>query len=409
MKILISAYSCETGRGSEGEIGWRVVNKLAQRHDVTVITRANLRDVHEEAFLKTPKPPRLEFEYFDLPWIFRFYKRGKRFFLIYYYMWQIGVAFRARRVIRRKEIDVLHHLIGGMDWMPSGLAFCRGPFVWGPVGSENSHPSILRHLSLGSKIKDRSRSFVRSAVRALDPLTRITARRASVILSHTPETLPLRYSPKLVHFPQTAITDTPDLAVRRSQAKAPGPLHLLFVGELKDWKGAKLALGAALNFFESDADAVLTVVGHGPLSAELRSLAQRHPAGDRVRFLGRVSMEKVVSCLNEADVFIYPSFHHGLSTIVLQAMLSELPIVCIEGDATGRAVGDRAGITVALSPRRDPTVDISRAISDLAYDEGQRIRLGKNGRKIALSEYTYDSVVERMSDIYNDAIREHRT
>ena len=91
MKILISAYTCETGRGSEGEIGWRLAHALAAKHEVTVLTRANLRDVHEESFKEHPKPKNLRFEYFDLPYIFRFYKKGKRGFLIYYYLWSFYV------------------------------------------------------------------------------------------------------------------------------------------------------------------------------------------------------------------------------------------------------------------------------------------------------------------------------
>lgn len=59
MKVLISAYACETGRGGEGEIGWRMVRRLAADHDVWVITRANLRAVHEAAFRQEPKPDRL--------------------------------------------------------------------------------------------------------------------------------------------------------------------------------------------------------------------------------------------------------------------------------------------------------------------------------------------------------------
>ena len=131
MKILISAYSCETGRGSEGEIGWRIVNALAERHEVRVITRANLRMVHEASFSQTRQPAGLTFEYFDLPWVFRFYKKGNRFFLIYYYLWQIGVGFRARRMLRQERADVLHHLIGGMDWMPAGTGFLSGPICVG--------------------------------------------------------------------------------------------------------------------------------------------------------------------------------------------------------------------------------------------------------------------------------------
>src|SRR5690554_6449505 len=111
MKILVSAYACETGRGGEGEIGWRLVHELAREHDVRVITRANLRAVHSANFTETSQQASPRFEYFDLPWIFRFYKKGNRFFLLYYYLWQIGVAFRARRMLREEPADVLHHLI----------------------------------------------------------------------------------------------------------------------------------------------------------------------------------------------------------------------------------------------------------------------------------------------------------
>ncbi|MCA0911031.1 glycosyltransferase family 4 protein [Qipengyuania gaetbuli] len=406
MKVLISAYACETGRGSEGEIGWRVVHELAKRHDVTVITRANLRKVHDQAFARTPKPARLQFEYLDLPWIFRFYKKGKRFFLIYYYLWQIGVAFRARKVLRRQHVDVVHHLTGGMDWMPSGLAFGQRPFVWGPVGSENTHPQILKHLSVRSKLKDLARVFMRSALRTFDPFTRLTARRAKIILSHTSETLPPRYAPKIVPFPQTAITDTSELALSKLEAASYGPMKLLFVGELKDWKGARLALEAALKFFDSNKEARLIVVGDGPLKKELITCAEKHPEGDRVTFLGRVPMDVVVKNLNEADVFLYPSFHHGLATIVLQAMLSGLPTVCIEGDATGRAIGSSAGITVSLAPDRSPADDLAVALSKLAADESFRRRLGRNARELAVSKYTYDKVSERLSAAYESVLKE---
>ena len=76
--ILISAYACETGRGGEGEIAWRIVHELAAVHDVIVITRANLKDTHAASFAVSPQPMGLSFEYYDLPWIFRFYKKGKR-------------------------------------------------------------------------------------------------------------------------------------------------------------------------------------------------------------------------------------------------------------------------------------------------------------------------------------------
>jgi len=404
MKILISAYSCETGRGSEGEIGWRTVNALAERHEVRVITRANLRPVHEASFAETPKPAGLTFDYFDLPWIFRFYKKGKRFFLIYYYLWQIGVGLRARRMLREDPVDVLHHLIGGMDWMPAGLALCPGPFVWGPVGSENTHPVILRHLSLKSRLKDKVRVAVRGVLRSVEPFTRFTGARADVVLSHTPETMPRRYADKLRPATQTGIADLPSLA-RPKTDMARGPrLRLVYAGELKNWKGARMALDAALAFFETGAEADLVVMGDGPLRAEMEAAAQVHPNGSQVIFLGRVPMDRVLDELHAGDIFLYPTFHHGLATIVLQAMLTGLPIVCIEGDATGRAVGQETGITVPLSEAEAPARGLARAIAELARDEERRQALAQASRLIALDRYSYNALSRQIEGAYHRAL-----
>ncbi len=404
MKILISAYSCETGRGSEGEIGWRMVNALAERHEVRVITRANLRPVHEASFSEIPKPAGLTFEYFDLPWIFRFYKKGKRFFLIYYYLWQIGVALRARRMLRKEPADVLHHLIGGMDWMPSGLALCRGPFVWGPVGSENTHPVILRHLPAKSRLKEAIRIGLRGCIRTMDPFTRVTGARADVILSHTPETMPRRYADRLRPFTQTGIADLPGLARPKTDLARNDCLRLIYAGELKDWKGARMALDAALAFFETGAKAELIVIGNGPLRAEMEATAKAHPNGGQVTFLGKVPMDRLIDELNGGDVFLYPSFHHGLATIVLQAMLTGLPVVCIEGDATGRAVGQEAGITVALSEDEAPSAGLCRAIGALAEDEDRRRALAVIARRKAVIDYAYPSLTARIDAVYQEKI-----
>lgn len=409
MKILISAYSCETGRGSEGEIGWRLVNALAERHEVRVITRANLRPVHEASFAIEPKPGGLTFEYFDLPWIFRFYKRGRRFFLIYYYLWQIGVGFQARRILRQDGADVIHHLIGGMDWMPAGLALCPGPFVWGPVGSENTHPVILQHLPLKSRIKDRARRALRWVMRTLDPFTRITAARADIVLSHTPNTLPRRYAAKVQFFTQTGIADLPSIAHPKRDLARGECLKLVYAGELKDWKGARMALDAALMAFDVGVDAELKVIGDGPMRAEMEAYARAHPKGEKVHFLGKVPMNQLIQILHDSDIMLYPSFHHGLATIVLQGMLTGLPVVCIEGDATGRAVGQEAGITVPLSVGEPPIVGLCKAINLLAKDEAKRRALATAAQRIAVERYSYESLAEDISHIYQITMIEKNT
>ena len=408
MNILISAYSCESGRGSEGEIGWRLVLRLAENNDVWVITRANLRPVHDLAFMQITKPDRLRFIYFDLAWIFRFFKKRARFFLIYYYLWQIGMAFKARGLAKEHRFDVLHHLIGGMDWMPSGLALVPGKFVWGPVGSESTNPHLRKYLSTASWLKDSLRRGVRWWMRNLDPFVRLTGSRANIVLTHTPDTMPGRYAGKMHAFNQTGIENCAALARPKERFERADSLRVTFAGELKDWKGARLALDAALRLFESEPKATLTVVGEGPLRLEMEAAARRHPQGDRVRFLGWVPMATLIEALHESDVFIYPSFHHGLATIVLQAMLTGLPIVCLQGDATSRAVGNRAGVTVPLSDDVDPVEGLAQALQMLARNEPERLRLAAAAHEIAVQEYNYEKLAKNLEQMLQTVVSEGR-
>ena len=65
-RILLSAYACEPGRGSEPALGWGWATELARSgHQVWVLTRADNRPAIERDALAAD--PNLNFVYFDLP------------------------------------------------------------------------------------------------------------------------------------------------------------------------------------------------------------------------------------------------------------------------------------------------------------------------------------------------------
>ena len=65
LKVLISAYACEPGKGSEPEVGWQWALQMARFHDVTVLTRANNR-ASIEAEISRMDGAKPKFIYFDL-------------------------------------------------------------------------------------------------------------------------------------------------------------------------------------------------------------------------------------------------------------------------------------------------------------------------------------------------------
>ena len=236
MKLLISAYACEPGLGSEPGIGWHSALQAARFHDVWVLTRRTNREAIEQASV----PGRVRFVYLDLPGWTSFWKKGRRGLYPYYFFWQIVAYIRARRLQREIGFDAVQHVTFMNYWMPGWLALLPVPFIWGPVGGGESTPAAFRGI-LGSR--GRIHEVVRDLARARarwDPLTRFTARRAALALATTEETLDHLKAlgcPRVRVEPGAALSDT-DLRILNQLTPAPNePFRLLSVGRLLHWKG----------------------------------------------------------------------------------------------------------------------------------------------------------------------------
>lgn len=407
MKILLSAYACEPG-GSEPQIAWATALALAKRHEVWVVTRANNRATHELEFQKHPKPENLVFVYYDPPSFLRVFKRPGRF-LLYYYLWQVGSARVIHRLVRNHHFDVGHHLTGGFDFLPSGLAFARLPFVWGPVGSEDTDPAILRSMPRGDRLKERRRVALRWIGRYLDPLTRLTARRASRILLHTSlkarrRTRYLRrYDPKTETAPQTGIVldDQYHLESRAPELQPPR-FRVLHAARLIHWKGARYVASGFARLARQHEHVELVVVGTGPVQGDMESAFRGEGVQDRVSFAGWLPLDQLLEVMRTSDVFLYPSYHHGLATVCLQAMAMELPVICFAGDGIEEAVGTDSGIVIDPTESQGLDESIAGALEELCDDPQRRSEMGRAAREKVRVGYSYEEMARSYERIYRE-------
>lgn len=186
LRVLLSAYACEPGRGSEPGQGWNWSLQAARHHDVWVLTRSNNREAIERALAVTPQPG-LRFYYYDLPAWLRSWKRRHRAVRIYYVLWQLGVLREARRLHRAHAFDVVHHVTFNTLEVPGVLWLLGAPFVWGPVGGAQEPPEALRAYFGDRWYRERVRVW-RKRLGRFNPLLRAAVRRARVILAANGET-----------------------------------------------------------------------------------------------------------------------------------------------------------------------------------------------------------------------------
>jgi glycosyltransferase involved in cell wall biosynthesis len=181
------------------------------------------------------------------------------------------------------------------------------------------------------------------------------------------------------------------------QPRMPTPeCELIFLGHATPEKGMDDLLAAL-----GSADLVarrwrLTIVGAGEIE-RYRSVASELGIGARISFLGWVSETEIPVLLGRADILVLPSHFECLPMSIIEAMAHGLPVVATAVGAVPDAVVD--GETGLLVPPEAPS-DLGQAIARLIDDPGERLRLGRNGRRRFSAKFELEEFHGRMRAMY---------
>ena len=206
------------------------------------------------------------------------------------------------------------------------------------------------------------------------------------------------YVGPLAVIPQLGV----ELGRPRSDAAAPGPLRVVFVGRLVPEKGADLLLRAAAL---AGASVRVSVVGDGPERAALEREAVLAGLAGRVSFLGARSHERVAELWPEADALVLPSrttprWREQLGHVLLEAMAHGVPVV---GSTCG-AIPEVVGAAGLLFPEGDAEA-LAAHLTRLASDAGTRRRLADAAYARAGAEFTNARIAARTRAFHEEVLR----
>jgi glycosyltransferase involved in cell wall biosynthesis len=292
-RILLIAFACMPGRGSESGTGWAWARIAAGIGETWVLTRAWPGSPEElaEGVRTAPEGERIHPVVIEMPFLFGSRPTGddSRFERMEYLLWQVRALRAARRIARDERIDLVWHVSWSTAWLGSIGGLVGRPFIWGPIGGGVGTPwNVLPQLGRRGIIAELIRSAMQIAFRSLNPLVRLGWRRADLILAQNKETarwLPRSTRVRTEVFHHVAL----DAAPSRPSSRPDRPPTALFAGRLVAWKGAWLAIDsiARLDGWR------LLVVGAGRDGERLRRRAAERGVADRVTFLGRVERTEV--------------------------------------------------------------------------------------------------------------------
>ena len=404
MKILVSAYACEPDKGSEPGAGWNIVNRLAEHHEVWVITRANNR-ASIESVLKEEPVDALHFVYHDLELLLR-PKRLPGGIYWYCYLWQLSLIKVAKALHAQVGFDVTHELTLGSVRFPSSLWKLDIPFVLGPVGGFDEAPlSFWQDFGSAGILKESARIAANRIVFG-DPLVRRTYDAAAAVLAVSPQTAqrlrPLVSDSQRMQVLPIIGVSAEDVATgaSRPHTREVGG-RVLFVGRLVHWKGAHLALRAVALARVQVPSMKLRIHGHGPFAPRLYRLVDELGLTDAVTMTRRLPMADVYALYSAHDIFLFPSLHDSGGIAPLEAMAARLPVVCADIGGPGLSVDEQTGVRIACETPTQLVNDAAAALVRLALDPELRRAMGEAGRqRMATSQYSWKVKALELCDVY---------
>ena len=401
LKVLLSAYACEPGRGSEPEVGWQWAIHLAQLHDVTVVTRANNRPVIEAALATLPQP-HPKFLYYDLPgWLISAKKNGFPVAL-YYLLWQRGVTQFVAPLLH--EFDLIHHVTFNSFRQPGSWRACGKPIVLGPLGGGQICPWRL----MGDFGLAMPGEFFRSMtvkLNALNPLARRSFHDATLILCANEDTaarVPKPFQSKVHTMLETG------MAAVESKPRSPSDVatapRLIWVSRFVAIKGAPLVLRAFALALKQRPDLRLTMVGDGPDTTKVRRLAARLGLRTNVEWTGKVPLAEVKSLLPHHDIFLFTSLRDTSGNVLLEAMAAGLPAVTLRHHGAAMIATDETALRIPPASAAETTARLAEAMVQLASDAALRARMGEAALRRINNVYAWPRKAEAMSTFYAEAI-----
>ena len=108
--------------------------------------------------------------------------------------------------------------------------------------------------------------------------------------------------------------------------------------------------------------------------------------------------------LQNHDILLYPTYHHGLATLVLQAMYAGIPIVGMAGDAVADTIADGIGLVASGNTMPDILDDLEKKTLQLIDSVELRRQCICHEQELLQGRFDWKIMVNTMCSLYDELI-----
>lgn len=400
--LLVSAYAVNPYKGSEDGTGWNWVCQMAKTQLVTVVTRKNNRTAIEKYLRENEVPlaSNLTFLYYDLPYMLRFWKKGERGAMLYFYLWQLFLPLFVWKI--RHRFHHVHHLNFHNNWTPTFLWILGKPLIWGPIGHHDKIPTVfLKKYGPKAWVKDRTTWLIKMLFWHFDPFLHIALAKTDTLLivNSSEKKIHWRYKHKMIVIPAVAASEPTRSAISKMG------FNVLSVGRFVPLKGFDVAIKAFALFYSSlplanRGMAKLTLVGKGPEKQKLERLAKEEGIEHAIHWVEWVDKTEMQRIYQNADLFLFPS-HEGAGMVIPEALSYGLPVICFANHGPGELTNESCSFQIPYGPYEKSIEAFAHCLSLLYRHPIIRAQMSQAAVLKWHEDLTWNSKGELLKQIYN--------
>jgi glycosyltransferase involved in cell wall biosynthesis len=193
-------------------------------------------------------------------------------------------------------------------------------------------------------------------------------------------------------------------AIRQNVAvdlSAPGPVHVVFLGELCDRKGTSVLIDAWAEMLARPdiAPTKLTLAGWGEID-RARSQISALRVGDSVDVCGWLSAPEADQLLSKTHVLVLPSIQEGQPMAILEAMARGICVVSTVVGGIPEMIADSEGLLV----NPGDVHELAGALAHVVNDPEARRLYGAHARQKVAQEFDLEVVAHRWDELYRAVI-----
>lgn len=410
LKVLINAYACSPGMGSEPGMAWNWVKNLAKFCELYIITEGEFRERIEAVVPTLEQGGNMHFYYNPVSDEIRkmCWNQGDWRFYKYYRQWQWKTYLMAKDICGKEKIAVLHQLnmIGfrepGYLWKLSKEN--GAPFVWGPIGGLKQFPTAyLKEAGLKMQLFMRLKNFLNIWQLKHEKRVDEALKTAKLLISSIPDSyraLKKYKGLESIVIPETGCFLSEDISTSRFDTEE---FHVMWVGKFDFRKQLPLALQAVA--LAKNPKLKLDVYGSGSVGqVEMaKNIAEELGISDLVIWHGNQQNDVVMEAMRKAQLFFFTSVNEDTSTVVLEAVSNRLPVVCFDACGMSAVIDDSVGRKIALSHPSQSAHDFARILNELEGNRALLKHLSENCKQRQM-ELSWEAKARKVVEEYERII-----